>query len=66
MIKNFEDWWEYAKMTPFYEKLVSEYNEFNNEADNSAMKTMNKYKEIERKNFINMLRTKHKIIKVHN
>lgn len=33
LIKNFDDWWYYAKMTPFYEQLKFQYDSLNNNAD---------------------------------
>lgn len=48
LIKNFEDWWKYAQMTPFYERLKLNYNEMtNNGEDNSASKAQRNYKRME-------------------
>jgi glycosyltransferase len=58
LIKNFDDWWKYAKMTPFYNKLVQEYDTFNKNDDNSASKAIKNYREIENKNIAMMLRKK--------
>ena len=45
-------------MTPFYNKLVQEYDTFNKNDDNSASKAIKNYREIENKNIAMMLRKK--------
>ena len=48
LIKNFDDWWEYAKMTPFYSYLLKQYNEFTNNSENASFKdTYNSYTKME-------------------
>lgn len=43
LIKNFEDWWKYAKMTPFYEDLQEAYKKNHINGHDSALNTLKKY-----------------------
>lgn len=43
LIKNFDDWWKYAKMTPFYDDLKAKYDENNAHGHESAVRTLKKY-----------------------
>lgn len=53
-IKNFEDWWKYAQMTPFYENLKSKFDENN---ANGAEHTINALRNEAKAQFISSLRT---------
>lgn len=47
-IKNFDDWWRFAKMTPFYNQLKLKYEEFNNGSKNNSPKeTQTQYRKME-------------------
>ena len=54
-IKNFDDWWKYARMTPFYEELKSEYDKNNADGEKNAI---SKLKEQERKQMFSVLRNR--------
>lgn len=42
-IKNFDDWWKYAKMTPFYEMLKLKFEENNANGAQNAIRVLKKY-----------------------
>ena len=47
-IKNFDDWWKYAKMTPFYNDLKEKYEQNNALGYESAVLTLKKYENMQR------------------
>ena len=43
LIKNFDDWWKYAEISPFYEELLAKYLEINR-GGGSLKNTINTYR----------------------
>jgi len=54
LIRNFDDWWTYAKLTPFYDELLDGYNRFNANGE-SAGQTVANYKKIQSKFLLDMI-----------
>ncbi len=48
LIKNFDSWWKYAEMTPFYEEIKLQYDKMtDNGVDTSISKAQRNYKRME-------------------
>lgn len=52
LIKNFDDWWHYAAMTPFYPEVKARYDSLTQGDDSSALKARANYERMEMLSFI--------------
>lgn len=62
IINHFEEWWKYAKLTPYYDLLIVQYKKFNQFQEANPEATVKNYKKME---LLTMAKNRMKIRKLN-